>query len=231
MGSHSLKDQLVLPSSFGPLGGQIMVADDQQHQLYTIDNASPPNVNYNPFGFPDGTFFGAEQILVIPEFPCTYCGDDHAFFTASAVNDTITSYPKSDFAGLGGDILVTTELNPSFGTFRVHFDVPSNSYQFLPFDPGSISNEGSAFVDGSCPPSPTPTPTATFTPTATATALRLQLQRHLRLQLRLRLRLQLQLHLRRQRIRLLLQRQQRLQLQRPRRLLLLPHPLRLRRVT
>ena len=29
----------VLPSSFGPLGGQIMVADDQHHQLYTIDNA------------------------------------------------------------------------------------------------------------------------------------------------------------------------------------------------
>src|SRR5207244_7472278 len=36
----------VLPSSFGPLGGQIMVADDQHHQLYTIDNAGPPgNVN------------------------------------------------------------------------------------------------------------------------------------------------------------------------------------------
>ena len=47
------------------------------------------------------------------------------------MNDTITSYPKSDFAGFGDDILVTTELNPSFGTFRVHFDVPSNSYQFL----------------------------------------------------------------------------------------------------
>ncbi len=118
----------VLPSSFGPLGGQIMVADDQASQLYTIDNLG--NVNYNPFGFPDGTFYGAEQILVIPQFPCTYCGD-RAFFTASAVNDMITSYPKSDFAGLGGDILVTSELNPNFGTFRMHFDVPSNSYQFL----------------------------------------------------------------------------------------------------
>ena len=161
----------VLPSSFGPLGGQIMVADDQHNQLYTIDNLG--NVNYNPFGFPDGTFFGAEQVLVIPEFPCTYCGD-RAFFVASAVNDTITSYPRSDFAGFGGDILVTTELNPNFGTFRVHFDVPSNSYQFLTFDPGSNSNEGASFVDGSCPPSPTPTatstPTSTATPTATATA-------------------------------------------------------------
>jgi hypothetical protein len=155
----------VLPSSFGPLHGQIMVADDQHHQLYTIDNLG--NVNYTPFGFPDGTFLGAEQVLVIPEFPCVYCGD-RAFFTASAVNDTITSYPRSDFDGLGNDILVTTELNPAFGTFRIHFDVPSNSYQFSVFDGTAISNEGSAFVDGAC--SPTPTPTATSTPTATATA-------------------------------------------------------------
>src|SRR6476659_5200094 len=146
----------VLPKSFGPLGGQIMVADDQHHQLYTIDNLG--NVNYNPFGFPDGTFLGAEQVLVIPEFPCTYCGD-RAFFTASALNDHIVSYPRSDFDGLGNDILVTTELNPNFGTFRVHFDVPSNSYQFSVFDGTATGNEGSSFVDGSCPPTPSPTPT------------------------------------------------------------------------
>ena len=154
----------VLPSSFGPLHGQIMVADDQHHQLYTIDNLG--NVNYTPFGFPDGTFLGAEQVLVIPEFPCTYCGD-RAFFTASALNDHIVSYPRSDFDGLGNDILVTTELNPAFGTFRVHFDVPSNSYQFSVFDGTAIANEGSSFVDGSCPPTPTPTPSPTPTPTPT----------------------------------------------------------------
>jgi len=116
---------------------------------------------------PNGTFLGAEQVLVIPQFPCTYCG--FAFFTASAVHDNITAYPASDFVGFGGDILVPSELSPAFGTLRIHFDVPSNSYQAFVFDGGSNSNEGSSFVDGSCPPSPTPTPTATFTPTPTPT--------------------------------------------------------------
>ena len=168
-GPTFIEGPAVLPLSFGPpgppahLGGQLMVADDQHHQLYTIDNLG--NVNYSAFGFPDGTFFGAEQILVIPQNPCVYCGD-RAFFTANAVNDIITSYPRSDFAGLGGDILVTTELNPNYGTFRVHFDVPSDTYQISVFDANSISNEGSSFVDGECPPTPTPTP---FTPTPTPT--------------------------------------------------------------
>src|SRR5215831_14429811 len=165
-GPTFIEGPAVLPSAFGPLGGQIMVADDQFHQLYTIDNAG--NVNYNPFGFPNGTFYGAEQVLVIPQFPCTYCG--FALFTASAVQDRITAYPASDFAGLGGDILVTSELNPNFGTFRVHFDVPSNSYQFSAFDATTNSNDGSAFVNGSCPsPTPTATATATATPTPTPT--------------------------------------------------------------
>jgi hypothetical protein len=149
------------------LGGQIMAADDQKHQLYTIDNLG--NVNYSPFGFPDGTFYGAEQILVIPDSPCTFAG--FAFFTASAVNDTITAYPRDDFAGLADDILVTSELNPNFGTFRVHFNSTTMAYEFSVFDAASNSNEGSAFVDGSCAsPTPTPTTTATATPTPTPTA-------------------------------------------------------------
>ena len=171
-GETFIEGPAVLPLTFGPLGGQIMVADDQHHQLYTINNLG--TVNYTPFGFPDGTFYGAEQILVIPQFPCTYCGD-RAFFVASAVDDNIVSYPPSDFAGLGGDILIPSELNPNYGMFRVHFDVPSQTYQFSSFDVNSISKEGSSFVDGSCPPTPTatptftPTPSATFTPTPSAT--------------------------------------------------------------
>ena len=39
-GHHTnIEGPAVLPASFGPLGGQIMVADDQFNQVYTIDNA------------------------------------------------------------------------------------------------------------------------------------------------------------------------------------------------
>ena len=72
----NIEGPAVLPASFGPLGGQIMVADDLNSNLYTINSVG--NVNYQPFGagVPDGTFTGAEQVLVIPEFPCVYCGDN-----------------------------------------------------------------------------------------------------------------------------------------------------------
>ena len=159
------------------------------------------NVNYEPFPGATGLVTGAEQILVIPEFPCIYC-TDRAFFQASAVNDQINSYPLSDFTGFGGDILIPTEAGAP-GTLRVHFDVPSNSYQGFVFDASSFLNEGATFVDGSCPPSPTPTPTATSTPTATA-----QLRQQLQLQLRQRLLQPPRLQLRQRRQQRLLQRLQ-----------------------
>jgi hypothetical protein len=162
-----IEGPVVLPLSFGPLGGKIMVADDSFNQLYTVDNMG--NVTYNPFGLPGigDVFTGAEQVLVIPEFPCTYCAD-RAFFQASAVNDNIFSYPRTDFDGLGGDILITSEWGPPSwpGTIRGHFDEPSQTYQFSYFDTTVGFSEGSTFVEGSCPPV-TPTPTPTPTPTAT----------------------------------------------------------------
>ena len=164
--STNIEGPAVLPASFGPLAGQIMVADDINNNVYTINSVG--NVNYDPFGFP-GVFSGAEQVVVIPEAPCVFC-PDRAFLTSSAVSDTIISYPRSDFDGLGGDILVPSEASPPWGTFRVHFDVPSMSYQFTAFDATAINKEGSTFVEGICSPTPTPTPSATFTPTPTPSA-------------------------------------------------------------
>ena len=111
----NIEGPAVLPASFGPLAGQIMVADDVNNNVYTINSMG--NVNYSPFpGVPDGTFTGAEQVLVIPEFPCAYCAD-RAFFTAAAGDNDIISYPLGDFTGLGGDILVTTESAPPGAPF------------------------------------------------------------------------------------------------------------------
>src|SRR4029077_4800896 len=155
----NIEGPAVLPASFGPLGGQIMVADDQNSNLYTIENTG--FVNYFPFGGTPGSFTGAEQVLVIPQAPCVFCGE-RAFFSASAVDDNIISYPRIDFDGLGGDILITTEFAPPWGTLRAHFQ-PGTGYQFFLFDSSAIFKEGSTFVEGMC--SPTPTPTATFTHT------------------------------------------------------------------
>jgi len=172
-GLTHIENPIVLPLSFGPvLGGQIMVTDDQYNQVYTVNTLGA--VTYNPFQFPgDGAVFtGVEQALVVPSvFPCTYCGD-RAFFQATAVNDGISSYPLSDFTGLGGDVLFTTEGAPSYGTIRAHFDVPTNSYQFSVFDSSSVLNEGATFVEGICTPTPTPspTPTPTVTPTTCGSA-------------------------------------------------------------
>ncbi|HEX4706623.1 MAG TPA: hypothetical protein VH229_02725 [Candidatus Udaeobacter sp.] len=161
-----IEGPVVLPSSFGPLGGKILVADDQFNQVYAIDNMG--NVTYNPFNLPDPTVFTlAEQILVIPEFPCTYC--DRAFFQASAQNDTIFSYPLSDFTGFGGDILITTEGAPPQGTVRSHFNSTTMAYEFSIFDASAILNEGATFVEGICSPTPTPTPSPSPSPTPTPT--------------------------------------------------------------
>ena len=70
--THTLKDQLYATKHGALVGRQILVADDFHHQIYAIDNLG--NVNYDPF-VPGvvNFFFGAEQVLVIPESPCTYC--------------------------------------------------------------------------------------------------------------------------------------------------------------
>ncbi|HEX4708596.1 MAG TPA: hypothetical protein VH229_12800, partial [Candidatus Udaeobacter sp.] len=114
-----IEGPIVLPLSFGPLAGQIMVTDDQRNEVYTINSAGV--VTFNPFNFPDPAVFTlVEQALIIPDFPCVFCPGP--FFQASAQNDAIFSYPPADFTGLGGDIIFTTEGAPPQGTVRAHFN-------------------------------------------------------------------------------------------------------------
>ena len=94
--------------------------------------------------------------------------------------NAIIMYPPTDFAGLGGNVIVTSEADPpdtAMGTVLVRFNAATQTYDTSLFD-GTFNgfiNEGASFVDCDVPtPTPTPTaspsPTATFTPTATATA-------------------------------------------------------------
>jgi hypothetical protein len=167
-GAH-LEGPAVAPLSFGRFGGQILAADEFINQVHAIKNDG--TVTLNVF-----SKFGAEGVVVIPSAPCTFCSGG-AFFQAIQNVNAIYQYPLADFTGLGGSILVTSELGA--GTDLITFDGTNYVQSF--FDNISGLFEGSSFVDCDVPtptptptpftptPAPSPSPTATFTPTPTAT--------------------------------------------------------------
>src|SRR4029077_9793479 len=91
----------VVPSDFGPYGGQIWVADDTNSTVNAI--APDGTVTYDVV-----IVFSAEGVHVIPSTPCAYCSGG-AFFQAIEDSNSIYQYPPTDFTGLGGNILVTSE--------------------------------------------------------------------------------------------------------------------------
>jgi hypothetical protein len=162
---------VVAPLSFGPFGGQILVADEGAAAVNAIDSAG--NVTHNIFNWPG--FFEptpeALSFIPLPQDMCTFCG--FAFFQTSqqnaAGNPSMYAYPPSDFTGLGGSLLVTLEEQQRIilvqflaGNYTTSvFDEPPAVFDIL---------EGANFVDCSIPtPTPTPTATSTATPTFTPT--------------------------------------------------------------
>ena len=178
-----LEGPAVVPMSFGPLGGQILAADENNGAVHAIDYHSGHTVTYDVFDWD-----GAESVVVIPSVPCAFCSGG-AFFQAIENFNAIYQYPPGDFTGLGGSILVPSEAGA--GTALITFSpAPSptatptatptaspSPYNIFFFD--NINGglfEGSSWADCDVPtPTPTASPaatataTATFTPTATAT--------------------------------------------------------------
>ena len=66
------------PLSFGPLGGQILLADEVNGQVHAID--SNGNVTHNAFNWSPPVGKGAENVNVIPSTPCTFGCTNGAFF-------------------------------------------------------------------------------------------------------------------------------------------------------
>jgi hypothetical protein len=129
-----------------------------------------------------------------PQDICTFRG--FAFFQTSQQTPggvpSLFAYPPTDFAGLGGSVLVTLEQGQRIAL--VQFIAGNYVTSIFDNPPGFNVLEGNSFVDCDVP-TPTPTPTATFTPTPTATStptatftpqrrLPLPLRQHLRLRLR-----------------------------------------------
>ena len=157
----------VVPPGFGPHGGEIWVADEGGNAVHAIKNDGTVTLNILSHNTAEGVF-------VIPAVPCTFCdpspGPSAFFQSEQQITQAIYRYPLSDFTGLGGNVLVTSEQGFA-GADTSLVTVNGTNYvqsSFGPRVPGV--NEGSSFVDCDVPtPTPTPTPTATFTPTPTPT--------------------------------------------------------------
>ena len=152
-GEADYEGPVVAPASFGPLGGQILVADEDHGAVHAI--AGNGTVTLGVF-----RLFGAEGVLVVPSIPCTLGNSDVVFTSALQQQNQIVKLSMSDFtaAGLAGDILITSEEGA--GILREHWN--GSGYEESQFDTTSLPYEGSAFLDCGAPQSsPTPTPTAT----------------------------------------------------------------------
>ena len=157
--NFELEGPAVVPDGFGPFGGQIWAADEENGHVVAISNTGAVNVSIL-------TWPGAESILVIPPNPCSFGNSNGAMFSANYNLNNITKFTPGDLSGLGGNVLVTSETNA--GILLVGFN--GTSYTGAFFEDPPASYEGSAITDCQVVPSPTPTPTATATATATSTA-------------------------------------------------------------
>ena len=165
------------PLSFGPLGGQILVGDENLGQVTAIKNDG--TVTYNAFNWAPGFEANPENVNVIPDpacgFGCIANQPQGSFFQAIEDYGFFLYYGPLDFQGLGGNVIVTNEAEPpatTAGTLLVTYNPVTNAYDTTVFDPifNFTINEGAKFVEcDAVTPTPTPTPTASFTPTPTAT--------------------------------------------------------------
>ena len=166
----AIEGPAVVPPGFGPHGGEIWVADEDGNAIHAVKNTNPPGPG--PYTvFPNILFhINPEGVYVIPNPPCSYCGN--AFYLAEQqAFQLVWAYPLSDFTGLGGNVILTSESG-ILGADTSLVTAVGNTYvqsSFGPRAPGT--NEGSSMIDCAVPTAtPTTTPTATFTPTSTPTA-------------------------------------------------------------
>lgn len=131
----------VAPLTFAPYGGHILLAAEGVSAVYAIGPAPSYTVSFV------GSWPSAESIHVIPPNPCSYGATGSAFFSA-IYPSLIEQYPAGNFAGLAGDILVTSEGG---GIGIMHSN--GSSISFSQFYGNVGQHEGSAFVDCSVPSS------------------------------------------------------------------------------
>jgi len=156
---------VVSPLLGGPHAGEIWIADEVGNAVHTVGLPPTYTVTNNFLSHPT-----AEGLYAIPDPLCTYCGSFSFGLAEQQQFQFVWLYPQSDFVGLGGKVILTSESNgDNADTVVVSWDgFQYVKTSFAPRVPGV--NEGASFVDCGVPTAtPTSTPTATFTPSATFT--------------------------------------------------------------
>ncbi len=128
----------VAPSSFAPCPGCILVASETASAVYAVTPCSTPPC---PVSFLIG-WPSAESVHVIPPNPCSFGVSGGSFFTV-LFPVTVDKFPPTDFTGLGGQMLVTSEFGGGIGLLTSSGSTPTISQ----FQTNIGQHEGSAFVD------------------------------------------------------------------------------------
>src|SRR5437899_2776755 len=82
-----LEGPAVVPREFGPYGGQLLAADENNGAVHAIDSGG--NITYNVF-----VWSGAEGVVVIPPALCSFCSGG-SFFQSIENFNAIYQYPPT----------------------------------------------------------------------------------------------------------------------------------------
>ncbi|MDB4894858.1 MAG: hypothetical protein JWN15_1120 [Firmicutes bacterium] len=129
----------VAPNSFAPYGGWVLVGSENTSRVYAI---SPSGTVAIAADWPS-----AESIHVIPDNACSFGTSGGSFFSANYPYGLVR-FPTTDFAGLGGKVMVTSENGGGVGLMSAN----GTSVAISSFDAEPYHYEGSAFVDCAVPP-------------------------------------------------------------------------------
>lgn len=129
----------VAPLTFEPYGGHVLVASESTSRVFAV---SPSGAVSTVASWPD-----AEGVYFISPGGCSFGASNGAFFTV-AFPTHIAKFPPSDFTGLGGSALVTSEGGGGIGLLTS----TGGGVTVSTFHPSVGNQEGSAFVQ--CPEVP-----------------------------------------------------------------------------
>jgi hypothetical protein len=100
-----LEGPAVVPVGFGPHGGEIWAADEENNAIHAVKNNDPTGGNCCGYTVTLNilSHVSAEGVFVIPSPPSSF------FLAEQQDTQKVYEYPPSNFIGLGGNVLITSE--------------------------------------------------------------------------------------------------------------------------
>ena len=98
-GGAEVEGPAVVPPGFGPHGGEIWMADEENGHIHAVRNNDPTGYLHRFLNIL--THVQAEGVYVIPNPPCTFCGNFAFGLAEQQMNQFVWLYPLSDFNSVG----------------------------------------------------------------------------------------------------------------------------------